>query len=67
MEKVLDVRGMTCNHCKSSVEGALGGLPGVSRVEVDLVTGKVKVAYDEARVDEAGLRQAVEEIGFDVV
>jgi copper chaperone len=67
MEKVLNVRGMTCNHCKASVEGALGQLPGVSRVTVDLATGKVTVTFDAARVGEAKLRQTVEEIGYDVV
>lgn len=67
MEKVLDVRGMTCNHCKASVEGALGQLPGVSKVTVDLASGKVTVVYDAARLGEAQLRQTVEEIGYDVV
>lgn len=33
--KTLDVRGMTCGHCKMSVEGALKGLDGVSAVEVE--------------------------------
>ena len=39
--KTLDVRGMTCGHCKISVEGALKGLEGVSAAEVDLNSGKV--------------------------
>src|SRR5690606_10977705 len=36
---VLDVRGMTCSHCSSSVEKALAQQPGVSRVSVDLQNG----------------------------
>jgi copper chaperone len=67
MEKELNVRGMTCNHCKASVEGALGELPGVSRVTVDLASGKVTVIYDAAHIGEAQLKQTVEEIGYDVV
>jgi len=65
-EKVLEVRGMTCNHCKASVTTALSRLAGVSRVEVDLATGRVQVDYDAAKLDESALRQAIEEVGFDV-
>jgi copper chaperone len=65
-EKVLDVRGMTCNHCKASVTSALTQLAGVSRVEVDLPTGRVQVEYDAARLDESALRRAIEDVGFDV-
>ncbi|MEN1969639.1 copper chaperone CopZ [Lentibacillus sp. N15] len=68
MQKLtLDVKGMTCGHCKSSVEGALGGLDGVTNVEVDLTTGKVDVMYDDAKVTVADIQEAVEDQGYDVV
>ncbi|WP_077324832.1 copper chaperone CopZ [Virgibacillus siamensis] len=68
MKKVtLDVQGMSCGHCKSSVEGALNGLDGVSSAEVDLASGKVDVTYDDGRVTLAEMREAVEEQGYDVV
>ncbi|MEN1968011.1 copper chaperone CopZ [Lentibacillus sp. N15] len=63
----LDVKGMTCGHCKSSVEGALKGIEGVTNVEVDLSTGKVDVTYDDANVTIADMREAVEDQGYDVV
>ena len=58
---VLCVEGMSCNHCKASVEKALKGVVGVESVTVDLVTGEVVVtgAFDS---DEAV--KAVETIGF---
>ncbi|MEN2465450.1 copper chaperone CopZ [Ornithinibacillus sp. FSL M8-0202] len=62
----LDVRGMTCGHCKMSVEGALNELEGVSNVEVDLATGKVTVTYDESKVTLEAMQEAVEEQGYDV-
>jgi copper chaperone len=62
----LDVRGMTCGHCKMSVEGALTELEGVSNVEVDLATGKVTVSYDDSKVTLAQLQEAVEDQGYDV-
>ena len=58
---------MTCGHCESSVKGALEALNGITAVEVHLDTGKVDVAYDEAQVTIADMRQAVEDQGYDVV
>lgn len=67
MKTTLDVQGMTCGHCKMSVEGALNELNGVSNVEVDLATGKVEVTYDDSVVSLEALREAVEDQGYDVV
>ena len=66
MQKILEVRGMTCGHCKMSVEGALKGLDGVEAVQVDLETGKVEVTYDEAKVSVEDMKNAVEDQGYDV-
>ncbi|OZU88600.1 copper-binding protein [Virgibacillus indicus] len=65
--KTLDVKGMTCGHCKMSVEGALNGLEGVSAVEVDLNSGKVEVTYDETKASLENMKEAVEDQGYDVV
>lgn len=66
MDWILNVKGMTCSHCKSSVEGALSSLPGVNAVSVDLDTGDVTVNIVEGRVQEAQMKTAVEAIGFEV-
>lgn len=58
---MLCVEGMSCNHCKASVEKALKSVPGVESVEVDLVTGKVMIT-GTFNSDEAV--KAVEAIGF---
>ncbi|TFJ92762.1 copper chaperone CopZ [Lentibacillus salicampi] len=63
----LDVKGMTCGHCQSSVEGVLKGLEGVTDAEVDLSSGKVDVTYNDAQVTVAAMREAVEDQGYDVV
>ncbi|MFC4558691.1 copper chaperone CopZ [Virgibacillus kekensis] len=67
MQTTLDVRGMTCGHCESSVKNALESLEGVQGVEVNLGTGRVDVTYDEAYVTIKQMREAVEEQGYDVV
>jgi copper chaperone len=36
------VKGMSCGHCAAAVTRALQSLPGVSQVEVDLASGRVR-------------------------
>ncbi|GAA4586413.1 heavy-metal-associated domain-containing protein [Planotetraspora phitsanulokensis] len=59
------VKGMTCGHCVSSVKEEVGGIPGVSGVQVDLGTGLVTVE-SETPVDAALIRSAVAEAGYEV-
>lgn len=63
----LDVKGMTCAHCQSSVEKSLENLKGVKNVEVNLDTGKVNVTYDDVKVTVDDMREAVEDQGYDVM
>lgn len=65
-KEILNVKGMTCGHCKSSVEGALNKLDGVSGAEVNLESGQVNVTFDESKVTIDALKEAVEEQGYDV-
>lgn len=66
MEKTFNVQGMTCGHCKMSVEGALKKLDGVSVAEVNLDAGKVDVTFDESKVNVDAMKEAIEEQGYDV-
>jgi copper chaperone len=58
-----NVLGMTCGHCVASVTEELSELAGVSGVDVVLETGAVTVTSAEA-LDEAAVRAAVEEAGY---
>jgi copper chaperone len=55
-----------CAHCKTSIEGALAPLPGVSSAEVDVPARSVTVVYDEAAIDQAALVRAIEDQGYEV-
>ncbi|NUR89908.1 MAG: heavy-metal-associated domain-containing protein [Nonomuraea sp.] len=59
------VKGMTCGHCVSSVKEEVGGVAGVTTVEVDLASGLLTVGSD-APVDEAKIAAAVEEAGYEL-
>ena len=41
--QVIQVDGMSCEHCKSAVENALTALSGVDQAEVNLEAGNVTV------------------------
>lgn len=60
----LHVKGMSCNHCRTNVERAIGALPGVTSVSVDLPSATAVVTGNVAIED---IRQAVEAIGFEIV
>lgn len=62
----ISVPSIHCGNCKSSIEGALNGLDGVSTAEVSVPDKTVTVAFDEATVDLESIREAIEEQGFDV-
>jgi copper chaperone CopZ len=59
------VTGMTCGHCVASVTEEVSQVPGVTAVDVDLESGGLTVA-SAAPVDEAAVRAAVEEAGYEV-
>ncbi|MFG1754462.1 heavy-metal-associated domain-containing protein [Streptosporangium sandarakinum] len=58
------VTGMTCGHCVSSVKEEVGEVPGVTGVEVDLGSGRVEVSGDSP--DDAAIRAAIKEAGYEV-
>ena len=60
------VNGMSCSHCKACVEKAVRVLDGVEFAEADVSRKELLVEWhDEDDVDEAALKKAVEEAGFE--
>ncbi|WP_029366669.1 heavy-metal-associated domain-containing protein [Mycobacterium sp. UM_WWY] len=63
--QTITVTGMTCGHCVSSVREEVGGIPGVTGVDVDLQTGRVTIESD-ADLDADAINAAVAEAGYQV-
>ena len=63
MEQTYYVNGMTCNHCKASVEKNLQKLDGIKSVQVDLV-GKI-VSIDAEGVTDQQVADLVNDLGFE--
>jgi copper chaperone CopZ len=57
---------ISCEHCRRVIEGAVGVLPGVQRVAVDIPSKRVEVRYDPTLVAPAVLEQTLEEEGYPV-
>ncbi len=62
----LSVRGMTCDHCRKTVEVALQEVPGVWGASVDLAAGRAEVQCDPKKVAVDRLIDAVVNAGYEV-
>lgn len=61
---VLGVDGMTCASCVGAIEGAMGKMAGVDRIEVNLVTKKATIHHAQS-ITAQGLKEAIDDLGFD--
>jgi len=57
---------MTCGNCARSVEQTLAATPGVTKVSVELESGRAAVEYDPSLVTREVLINAVRELGYEV-
>jgi copper chaperone len=62
----LQVPEVHCDHCKSSIEGAVGALPGVDTVEVSVSDASVQIAFDETSLPLDMIKATIEEQGYAV-
>jgi copper chaperone len=63
---VLTVPDISCGHCEMTVKEALGPVPGVRAVDVDIATKKVTVEYDGAQADVERFKAALAEEDYPV-
>lgn len=61
--RVLD---MHCSNCVMTIEGLEDDLPGVKSVRASYHKGTVEVEYDEKRLNEAVIKDAITRLGYTV-
>ncbi|XP_056625431.1 copper-transporting ATPase 1 [Triplophysa dalaica] len=61
----LGVEGMTCGSCVQSIEGRIGGLPGVIHIQVSLELNNATVIYDQNCHTPESLAEAIDDMGFE--
>lgn len=59
-----NVTGMTCAACSARVEKAVGKLPGVDKIAVNLLKNSMVVEYDETSLDVQKIIGAVTDAGY---
>jgi copper chaperone len=59
------VDGMSCEHCRAAIVDEVGRVDGVTSVDVDLDAKRVTVRGEG--LDDAVLREAIDEAGYDAV
>lgn len=65
MKKIMDIKGMTCEHCQARVEKVLNAIDGATaKVELKKNRAIVNLMKD---VSDETLRKAVTEAGYEVV
>lgn len=65
-ELVVNVSGMTCDACVRSVTKALARVPGIARVDVDLLTGNIRIAHGDGFPGLPTVHQAIDLAGYDL-
>ncbi len=64
MKQKYSVKGMTCSACESHVYNSVCKLPGVSNVEVNLLTNSMNVEFDEHQTNDTLIIKAVKDGGY---
>jgi copper chaperone len=62
----LTIPGVECDHCQTTIEGALGELEGVRSARVSVADRTVAVEYDESVVDLEAIKDAIIHQGYDL-
>jgi len=63
--QVIQVNGMSCDHCVQTITAALKAINGVAGVQVDLENKAVTVDFEEDQTDLNTIAAKINEAGFE--
>jgi copper chaperone len=63
-EAIIQVDGMSCQHCVMRVKKAVEGLAGISDLTVEV--GQVKVTFDESKAKKKDIEDAIVKAGYKI-
>src|SRR5690625_1885646 len=58
------VSGMDCGLCAAKIKDAVGRLPGVSDVEIGIMSERLRLTLDEGQTDPGKIEQTVRALGY---
>ena len=60
--KYVIIEGMTCNHCKQTIETNIANLEGIEKVEADISNNQVKISGNS--IDLSEIKNTVSKLGY---
>lgn len=63
---VLNVPTVSCNHCKTAIEDAVGAMDGVGAVVVDVAEKTVTIDFDTDAASLESIEKTVADEGYEV-
>lgn len=67
VKSIINVNGMSCEHCIKAITKALSALSGVSNVYVSLKEKTVTVEHDPALTPLDNIKLEIEDQGYDII
>jgi copper chaperone len=64
---ILNIEGMTCNHCVKAVKNSISSLSGVNNINVSLSENNVTLEYDKNTLNKEKIISAITNEGYKVV
>lgn len=66
MKKIYKIEGMHCNSCSTVIELELEDRPGIKKIKADFAGEKAEVEFDEEKISEKEIREAITKLGYKV-
>jgi len=66
-KKTYQLETLTCPSCMAKIDGMLKRTDGIVESEVLFNTSRVKVSYDEAKLDSEVIKQRIGSLGYAVL
>lgn len=63
---IMNINGMTCQGCVSSVKNVLEKISGVNDADVSLENKQVTIQYDAEKTNVNQFKEAIMEAGFEI-
>ena len=65
--KTYQLETLTCPSCTAKIEGMLKKTEGVEKYDVLFNSSRVKVTFDESKMDSETIKGKISKLGFDVI
>lgn len=66
-KRIIEIEGMGCSGCVTTIENTISALPGVKTAVANLEEGIAEIEFDEKEVNEDHFRTAVKEAGYEMI